>query len=83
MVDRFQDQTLSSKIFGRESEFFANLGYDVGMFFTNPHFKFGMTQGVRFPYYKWNGDAQLIYGKATAWLTRHKSRSFFLVVSGV
>lgn len=72
-----------SRLFRRHftlTEFFANLGYDVGMFFTNPHFKFGMTQGVRFPYYKWNGDAQLIYGKATAWLNRHKSRSFFLVV---
>ncbi|MFN3197337.1 MAG: sulfatase [Bradymonadia bacterium] len=62
------------------TEFFANLGYDVGMFYTNPHFKFGMLQGARFKLYEWDGDASFIYNKALPWLGRHKNRSFFLVV---
>jgi arylsulfatase A-like enzyme len=62
------------------AEFLADRGHKTALFYTNPHYKFGVDQGFSYTDYVWNDAADRVVDRADRWLAENADEPFFLLI---
>lgn len=79
ILSELPEETLA-ETFVTIPEYFKSNGYVTAGIYTNPHFKFGLEQGIDFRRFKADGSAEWVYSTALKWLKEKRDKPFFLLI---